>query len=376
MAARSAGRWPRTSSPSGGNVAISVSGWTQSPAKCARPCRSTARWASSRFRPTTRARFRIPPTWSWSCDRPLFRGFQKRRALHQRRHDADRGRHHRVRPPVGSAAVPYRHRVRAQMAVWRPDCVGPPHDVRDPQAVARARRAEGLQPGLARPRRDAVPAAGASGRHAARGHRHRRAARVAIEARPRHLPPAPGDDQPARRARDGTGDHRLPEAPPGCGGGVALKSTSLPRRGRVGEGERRRHATNVGTASSELRPRTPQDHDGYRAESLAGPSPGKDSRRPLSTPSSYRPYVADFACLKSRMIIKLDGSQHVDRAAYNDQRTQFLEAQNFRVLRFWNGAVLDEREAVIETIIRAILNPDWRQHRDPLPSPPPSGEGE
>jgi len=76
------------------------------------------------------------------------------------------------------------------------------------------------------------------------------------------------------------------------------------------------------------------------------------------------------------MIIKLDGSQHVDRAAYNDQRTQFLEAQNFRVLRFWNGAVLDEREAVIETIIRAILNPDWRQHRDPLPSPPPSGEGE
>ena len=32
-----AARWPRTSSPSGGTVAISVSGWTQSPAKCTRP---------------------------------------------------------------------------------------------------------------------------------------------------------------------------------------------------------------------------------------------------------------------------------------------------------------------------------------------------
>ena len=37
----------------------------------------------------------------------------------------------------------------------------------------------------------------------------------AVQARPRHLPPAPGHDQPARRARDGTGDDGLPEAPPG-----------------------------------------------------------------------------------------------------------------------------------------------------------------
>jgi adenine-specific DNA-methyltransferase len=85
--------------------------------------------------------------------------------------------------------------------------------------------------------------------------------------------------------------------------------------------------------------------------------------------------VADFACLKSRLIIELDGSQHVERATYDDQRTQFLEAQNFRVLRFWNGAVSNEREAVIETIVWAVLHPDWRQQRDPLPSPPPSEEG-
>ena len=109
--------------------------------KIASACRSIARWASSKSRPTTRARFPTPPTWSWSCDQSLFRGFQHRRALRQRRHDHDRSRHHRVRPAVGSAAVPYRHRVREKVAVRRADRVGSPHDVRDLEAVARAGRA-------------------------------------------------------------------------------------------------------------------------------------------------------------------------------------------------------------------------------------------
>ncbi|MBS0524050.1 MAG: endonuclease domain-containing protein [Proteobacteria bacterium] len=102
-----------------------------------------------------------------------------------------------------------------------------------------------------------------------------------------------------------------------------------------------------------------------------GKIPGPRFRRQVP----IGPYVADFACLKSRLIIELDGSQHVERATYDDQRTQFLEAQNFRVLRFWNGAMSNEREAVIETIVWAVMHPDWHQHRDPLPSPPPSGEG-
>jgi len=86
-------------------------------------------------------------------------------------------------------------------------------------------------------------------------------------------------------------------------------------------------------------------------------------------------YIADFACLRSRLIIELDGSQHVERADYDERRTKFLEAQNFRVLRFWNGAVSAEREAVLETIVWAVMHPDWRQPSDPLPNPPPSGEG-
>jgi adenine-specific DNA-methyltransferase len=77
------------------------------------------------------------------------------------------------------------------------------------------------------------------------------------------------------------------------------------------------------------------------------------------------PYIADFACLKNKIVIELDSSQHVDRAAYDQARSAFLRAQKFRVLRFWNGQLVDEHEAVIETIVWAIAHPDWEQ--DPPP---------
>jgi very-short-patch-repair endonuclease len=103
-----------------------------------------------------------------------------------------------------------------------------------------------------------------------------------------------------------------------------------------------------------------------------GKIPGTRFRRQVP----IGPYVADFACLQCKLIIELGGSQHVDQATYDDERTKFLEAQNFRVLRFWNGTVSEEREAVIEAIVWAVTHPDWRQHRDPLPNPPSAGEGE
>src|SRR5436190_1848397 len=72
-----------------------------------------------------------------------------------------------------------------------------------------------------------------------------------------------------------------------------------------------------------------------------GKIPGTRFRRQVP----IGPYIADFACLKNRLIIELDGSQHVERVNYDDQRSKFLEAQNFRILRFWNGSLLEEREA-------------------------------
>jgi very-short-patch-repair endonuclease len=37
-------------------------------------------------------------------------------------------------------------------------------------------------------------------------------------------------------------------------------------------------------------------------------------------------HFADFACVEARLIVELDGSQHMDRSQYDDARTAALEA--------------------------------------------------
>src|ERR1700722_20233031 len=51
------------------------------------------------------------------------------------------------------------------------------------------------------------------------------------------------------------------------------------------------------------------------------------------------PYVADFACMAVRLVIELDGSQHDTEAhrARDERRTRWLEAEGYRVIRFWNN---------------------------------------
>ncbi len=65
-------------------------------------------------------------------------------------------------------------------------------------------------------------------------------------------------------------------------------------------------------------------------------------------------YIPDFCCVKAKLIIELDGAQHTEQEAYDEERTQYLEAQGYRVIRFWNYQVLDEIENVILGIMDAI----------------------
>jgi very-short-patch-repair endonuclease len=87
------------------------------------------------------------------------------------------------------------------------------------------------------------------------------------------------------------------------------------------------------------------------------------------------PYVADFACLKARLIIEVDGSQHgnyVD-SRRDEVRKRWLNSEGYRVVRFWNNDVMSKTEAVLEAIYDAIaVTPP----RLPLAGdPPPPGEG-
>jgi very-short-patch-repair endonuclease len=67
-------------------------------------------------------------------------------------------------------------------------------------------------------------------------------------------------------------------------------------------------------------------------------------------------FVVDFYVPSARLVIEVDGSQHVtaEQKAYDQQRTTYLRGQGLRVLRFTNHEVLQETEAVVEAIHGAV----------------------
>jgi len=67
------------------------------------------------------------------------------------------------------------------------------------------------------------------------------------------------------------------------------------------------------------------------------------------------PYIADFACIELKLIIELDGGQHVESAT-DAGRTAWLETNGYTVIRFWNSEVIENLEGVLEAIRREILN--------------------
>jgi very-short-patch-repair endonuclease len=79
------------------------------------------------------------------------------------------------------------------------------------------------------------------------------------------------------------------------------------------------------------------------------------------------PYIADFLCISARLIIELDGSQHGDAADADADRTRYLEAQGYRVLRFWNNDVAANLEGVLRAVELTLAEAPLT-----LPSPPAS----
>ena len=77
-------------------------------------------------------------------------------------------------------------------------------------------------------------------------------------------------------------------------------------------------------------------------------------------------YYADFCCVEHQLIVELDGGQHADQLAYDEQRTLDLRAAGFHVLRFWNDDALQRTDDVLEAIVRA-LGEELPPHPNPLP---------
>jgi very-short-patch-repair endonuclease len=65
-------------------------------------------------------------------------------------------------------------------------------------------------------------------------------------------------------------------------------------------------------------------------------------------------YIVDFVAFQSRLIVELDGGQHIERADYDARRTAWLESQGFRVLRFWDHEVFEDWATIEEVLWRAL----------------------
>ena len=68
------------------------------------------------------------------------------------------------------------------------------------------------------------------------------------------------------------------------------------------------------------------------------------------------PFIAGFACVELRLIIEVDGAQHVE-SAYDERRTAWLEARGWRFVRFWNNDVRHNSGGVITVILAEIELP-------------------
>ncbi len=66
------------------------------------------------------------------------------------------------------------------------------------------------------------------------------------------------------------------------------------------------------------------------------------------------PYIADFCAPRRKLVIEVDGSQHVDQEEYDTERTAFLESQGYHVLRFWNGDVTNDISGVMGVVLEEL----------------------
>lgn len=76
-----------------------------------------------------------------------------------------------------------------------------------------------------------------------------------------------------------------------------------------------------------------------------------------------RQYIVDFVCFERKIIVEVDGGQHLD-SPEDKERDRWFNAQGYIVLRFWNNEVLTNIEGVLEVIRGRLIHPPLH----PLPS--------
>jgi very-short-patch-repair endonuclease len=69
-------------------------------------------------------------------------------------------------------------------------------------------------------------------------------------------------------------------------------------------------------------------------------------------------FVVDFACLKARLVVEVDGGGHGfdGRARLDRHRDKRLAELGFRVLRVWNNEIDRQKNVVLDAIYAALTD--------------------
>jgi very-short-patch-repair endonuclease len=83
-------------------------------------------------------------------------------------------------------------------------------------------------------------------------------------------------------------------------------------------------------------------------------------------------YVVDFVCFSARLIVELDGPQHLepDAARHDERRAIWLSSRGFRVLRFRNQELDENIHGVVDAIAGALAE---LEKSPPSPTLPAEG---
>jgi very-short-patch-repair endonuclease len=68
-------------------------------------------------------------------------------------------------------------------------------------------------------------------------------------------------------------------------------------------------------------------------------------------------YIVDFVCFEQQLVVELDGGQHAVNLDYDRLRSEWLESQGFKVIRFWNHDVMSNIVGVKEVIALNLTTP-------------------
>ena len=86
-------------------------------------------------------------------------------------------------------------------------------------------------------------------------------------------------------------------------------------------------------------------------------------------------YVVDFVCFSHRLIVELDGPQHLADTGqeHDSRRTEWLGSRGFRVIRFRNQELDEEIRRVVAEIERALGEMEVQAGMPPSPALPAEG---